>query len=161
MASAAIYDACVSYLESATVTIVNAEQTGLLVTGSVTTSREPRGPSRVQSPFPVSVEIVPVGPWASRAVGIGIEEVDLVFDLKIEVRKKAVSSGRSQLDVLEDAARALVRAWRNVSTLSISPSSATFRRSNASLVTLDETPDTIETARAVVRVTLTFTEAQA
>lgn len=162
MASAAIYDAATTFLESNVRTVVNAEQSGLLVSGSVTTSRAPKGgPSRGQSPFDVSVEIVPVGPWPSRAVGIGVEEVDLAFDLALEVRKKATPRGATQLDVLEDMSRAIVRAYRNVSTLSISVSGATFRRSTASVVTLDETPDKSETARGIVRVVLTFTEAQA
>lgn len=160
MASAAIYDAMVTYLEAATISIVNAEQTGLLVAGSVTVSRSPRRATRAQAPFPVSVEIVPAGPWPSRTIGVGVEELDAVFELKIEVRKKSLPSGKTQIDVVEDVARALIRAWRNTAGLSITATGATFRRSTAMLVSLDETPDTVETCRGVVRASFTWTEAQ-
>lgn len=162
MASSATYDALVTYIEAAVITLVNAEQTDLLVAGSVSITREPRGPgARQVNAFPVSVEIVPVGPRVTRQVGIGFEEVDHAFDLRIEVRRKDKPGGKSQLDLVEDVARALVRAWQNVSTLSITVMGATFRKSTASIESLDKTPGSAELTRGVVRATFTFTEAQA
>ena len=160
--SAATYDAIVTFLETDVRTSVNAEQPDALAVGSVTAAR--RGLARVprkDAVAPLSVEIVPVGPWPKRDAGIGEVERDYVFDLKITLRSKATSDGKAQLNTLEDAARALVARYEQVSNLVIAPAGATFRRSTAELREVDDVPQSHELARAVVRAAFTFTEALA
>lgn len=159
MASAAIQAAVEAFLATDVRSTVNAEQTGLLVSGSVVVARPATGRApRVQSAYPVSVEIVKASPWASRATGVGLEELDLVYDLKLEVRRKDLPRGANQVALVGNMARALVRRYRDASNLSLTVTGATFRYSDATDQAADEVPDSAELVRACVRATLTFTE---
>lgn len=162
--SSAIQSACETFLATDVRAAVNHEQAGLLVAGSVYVSRAPRGAdpaTRQNNPFPVVVEIVKAGPWPSRVVGIGLEEVDAVFDLYVTATRKATADGKTQADLVRDVARAIVRRYRGASNLEITASGATFRRSSAEDRKPDEIPQAAEVVRGVVRVVLTFTEAMA
>lgn len=192
MASAAIYNALAAFLDGDAgdvASTINAEQTGLLVSGAVTMARthSKSAPRRLNPPS-VSVEIVPRGESTPKAVGIGYEEVTHAIDLECSVRRKDLPQGKNQLQTVEDMARALVRRYRLVSNLSTaSPgrssffgpfwprpwflgpfwgfwgasSSAIFVRSDAIRVALDTDPEAAERIRAVVRVSFTFIEALA
>jgi hypothetical protein len=162
--SAALYEAAVAFLDGDqgdVRTAVNAEIAGLLVSGSVTVARatKTRQQRRENAP-PLTVEIVPLGPWPAREVGIGFEERDLVFELKTTLRRKDQSAGRTQLSSVGEVARVLVARYQAMSDLSLSVAGASFRRSVAELLEIDEAPESHELARSVVRLTLTFTQAQ-
>ena len=161
MASAAIWAAVTTFLEADIITGVNAEQTGALVAGSVTTARAPRGSSpRRANAFPLSVEIVPVTPWPRRELGPDDEEVVVLADLHIDLRSKALAQGKTQLTTVENVARALARRYQGRSNLAITISGATFVDASAEVRALDDVSEA-ELERAVVRLALTFTEALA
>ncbi len=162
--SAALYEAVVAFLDGDqgdVRTAVNAELPGLLAPGAVTVARatKTRQQRRENAPA-VTVEIVPNGPWPAREIGIGYEERDLVFELKTTLRRQDSSAGRSQLSVVGAVARVLVARYAAMSNLKIAVSGAVFRRSAADLLEIDEVPESHELARSVVRLTLTFTQAQ-
>lgn len=162
--SSGIQAACETFLATDVRAAVDHEQTGLLVSGSVYVSRAPRGgsePTRQVNAFPIVVEIVKAGPWPSRVVGVGLEEVDAVFDLYVTARRKATADGKAQADLVRDVARAIVRRFRGATNLEITATGATFRRATAEDRRPDELPASGEVVRGVVRVVLTFTEAQA
>ena len=161
MSSAAVYAACATFLETDVRTGVNAEQTGALVAGSVKTTRRPRGSTpRVANAFPLSVEIVPQARAPGRAIGPTHEECDYTFDLEINLRRKALPTGATQLATVEDVARALIRRYQAATGLSITATGATFRRAACFLQAFEDGSDA-ELERALVRLTLTFTEALA
>jgi hypothetical protein len=162
--SAQLYEALVTFLEGDQGDVaqaVNAEIPGLLAQGAVTVARaaKTRQQRRENAPA-VTVEIVPIGPWPAREIGIGYEKRDLVFELKTTLRRKDSSAGRAQLSAVGEVARALVGRYQAVSNLRIAVSGAFFRRSSAELLELDEVPESHELARSVVRVVFTFTQAQ-
>jgi hypothetical protein len=162
--SAQLYEAAVAYLDGDqgdVRTAVNAELPGLLAPGAVTVARaaKTRQQRRENAP-PVTIEIVPTGPWPAREIGIGFEERDLVFELKTTLRRKDSSAGRSQLSVVGAVARVLVARYASMSNLKIALQDAVFRRSSADLLEIDEVPESHELARSVVRVVFTFTQAQ-
>lgn len=161
MPSAAIYDAAIAFLESDIITGINAEQSGLMVAGSVTTARRGDARPRRDKQYPASVEIVPADERPARMDGLGWELVELAFDLRCSLRRKSKSEGKDQLDVVEDMARSLERRYRGVSNLTINPAGATFRHSWAQLTAVDTTPEKSEWTHAVVRLSLRFSEAQA
>lgn len=165
MASAASFDACITFLDGDAGdvrTTINAEQTGLLVAGSVTTARSPRGAgTRKANAFPVSVEVAPVGPSTAKAIGIGMEEVSHSFDLECSVRKKSLT-GKEQIDQVEDMCRALIRRYRGVTDLDFSfDPTVTFVSADAQRTAIDTDPEAAERIRAVTRVTFTFLESRA
>ena len=138
-------------------TAINAEFSSLIPTGSVVVSRGARGKAaRREKPPSYTVEIVPQNPPAPRAVGIGVVEQDVVVDLEFTARKKDKVEGDSQIDVVEDVARTLVYRYEGKSTFSITPTGATFRRSQADVVEIDSIPESQERSRSIVRVAFTF-----
>lgn len=155
MASSAIYDACLTFLESDVRTTVNAEQSNLLVSGSVFASR---GRARKPVTYSTTVQIVPVDDVSTREVGLNLEEIDQAFELVCTVRRKATADGASPMNVAEDVARALHRRYSRVSNLAIAPSNATLVASRSERRSINEDPEAGEVVRSVVRVTLTFTE---
>ncbi len=162
--SAQLYDAVATFLEGDQGDVratLNAELPGALGPGSVTVARsaKTRQQRRENAP-PLTVEIVPTGPWPAREIGIGWEERDLVFELKTTLRRKDSSAGRAQVSVVGVVARALVSRYAGMSNLKIPAPGAVFRRSAAELLAIDEVPESHELARSVVRLTLTFTQAQ-
>lgn len=196
MASSPSYDALVAFLEGdsadGVLEVVNAEQTDLLAAGSVYFSRAPRAASgtRKANSLPYVVEIVPRGEAKSKGVGIGYKEVSIALDLSCCFRGKATSEGASQLDVVEDMARAIAHRYDGVSQLAgLSDSVALnsyfgsywprpwfsvpywgsdpdflgsqFVRSTAERVEIDEDATSGERIRAVTRVTFNFLEARA
>lgn len=167
MASPDLYEAVVTFLDGNSGDIRSGLNTELggstLATGSVVTSRGARGSSarREKAPSP-TIEIVPRAA-PRRWVGLGFAETDVVVDLQATVRRKDKPEGDTQLDSVEDLARALHHRYHGRSNLSISVSgsAATFRRSSAEIVSIDELASaSTEYARAVVRVTFTFSHAQ-
>lgn len=162
--SAALWTAVASFLvgDSGDVrTTVNAEQTGLLVSGSVYAAREAYGAAgRKTNALPLAVEVELLR-RASRVVGIGFEEVDLVVGLSIRLRKKSPPTGSTQLSVVESVARALARRYAGATNLSVSASGATFVRAAAEVTDLDVEPDEGELEAGLVAATFTFLEPQA
>jgi len=162
--SAELYEAAVSFLDGDqgdVRTAVNAEIPGLLAPGSVTVARATRTrQQRRENAPPLTVEIVPLGPWPAREIGIGFEERDVVFELKTTLRRKDQSAGVTQLSVVGEVARALVARYQAISNLNLTVTGASFRRSTAELLEIDEAPESHELARSVVRATFTFTQAQ-
>jgi len=162
--SAPLYEAAIAFLDGDqgdVRTSVNAEFPGLLVAGSVTVARaaKTRQQRRENAP-PLTLEIVPQGPWPAREVGIGFEERDLVFELKTTLKRKDQSAGRVQLSLVGEVARVLVARYQAMSNLDLPVTGAFFRRSSAEILEIDEAPESHELARSVVRLTLTFTQAQ-
>ena len=162
--SAQLYAAVAAFLEGDQGDVqatVNAELPNLLGKGAVTVARAARTrQQRRENAPPVTVEIVPTGPWPAREIGIGWEERDLVFELKTTLRRQDSSAGRAQLSVVGVAARALVVRYSGMSNLKLAAPDAVLRRASAELLTIDEVPESHELARSVVRLTLTFTQAQ-
>ena len=162
--SAQLYEAAVLFLDGDqgdVRTAVNAEVPGLLAPGSVTVARaaKTRQQRRENAP-PLTVEIVPMGPWPAREVGIGFEERDLVFELKTTLKRKDQSAGRAQLSLVGEVARVLVARYQAMSNLPVTVTGAFFRRASAEILEIDEAPESHELARSVVRLTLAFTQAQ-
>lgn len=158
MASSAIHDALVTYLvgDSGDVrTTVNAEQTGLLPSGSVYLHTG----QYLRNTYSTTCEVKPVGEPTQATTGIGLEEITHHFDLIVTTTRKASSDGTALTDKAEDACRALLRRYHLASNLSISPSNATFRRALAKRTELVRSNESGDTARGVVRVSFTFTEA--
>lgn len=164
MSSAALWTAVAAWLvgDSGDVrTTVNAEQTGLLVAGSVYAAREAAGAAaRKANALPLAVEVELLR-RASRVVGIGFEEVDLVVGLSIRLRKKATTPGATQLSVVESVARALARRYAGATNLGITVTGATFVRAAAEVTDLDVEPDEGELEAGLVTATFTFLEDQA
>lgn len=158
MASAAIWDALSAWLVTDIRTGVNAEQTNALVAGSVFIARRSTSlGARDPSTYPLSVAIVLRG-RRPEADGTGWDLVHVDVDLEIVLRRKDLAKGSSQVNTIEDVVRALERRYRNVSSLAIVVTGATFRRSDARLLELDERPEAGELARAVMRATFSFNE---
>jgi hypothetical protein len=159
-----LYDAAVAFLDGDqgdVRTTVNTAIPGVLAPGSVTVARasKTRQQRRENAP-PVTVEIVPTGPWPAREIGIGWEERDLVFELKTTLRRKDSSAGRDQISIVGAIGRALVARYQAMSNLKIPVTGAVFRCSLAELLVIDEVPESYELARSVVRLTITCTQAQ-
>jgi len=162
--SAQLYEACIAFLsgdQGDVLTAVNAEIPGVLVPGSVTVARaaKTRQQRRENAPA-VTVEIVAIGHWPAREIGIGFEERDVVLELKTTLRRKDTSAGAAQLSVVGAVARVLVARYQAVSNLKIAAQGASFRRGLAELLEIDEVPESYELARSVVRATFTFTQPQ-
>jgi hypothetical protein len=162
--SAQLYEAVVAFLEGDQGdlrTSVNADIPNQLAPGAVTVARaaKTRQQRRENAP-PLTIEIVPIGPWPAREVGIGFEERDVVLELKTTLRRKDQSAGANQLSVVAAVGRALVARYQAVSNLKVVVQGAVFRRSMAELLSVDEVPESHELARSVVRVVFTFTQAQ-
>ncbi len=164
MSKDSLYEAALTFLEGDqgdVLAAVNAELPGTLGPGSVTAARATRTrQQRRENAPPLTVEIVPVGPWPAREVGIGFEERDLVFELKTTLRRKDLSAGRAQLASVGEVARVLVEHYRARSNLALAAKDALFRFSSAEVLEIDQVQDSHEIARSVVRLTLTFTQSQ-
>lgn len=161
MPSTDAYEAVMAFLDGDGGDIrigVNAEQAGLLVAGSVYTSRGGRGrQARQVKTAAVTVELVPQNPGGARPIGIGFVERDVVIEAKCTLRRKAVDRGDAQLDVVEDVQRALLFRYSGRSNLAIA--GINFRRCAAEPVAIDENPQSSEIARSVTRLVFTHSEA--
>ncbi len=159
--SASLYETALSFLEGDQGDVrqaVNAQLPGALGLGSVVTARATRARQQRRENAPsLTIEIVPVAPWAAREIGIGYEERDLVFELKTTLRRKDLSAGRAQLATVGEIARALVARYDARSNLTLLAQNAALRYARAELVEIDDAPESHELARSVVRLTLTFT----
>lgn len=165
MASAGLYDASVAFLMGDAGDVraaINAEFPGVMVAGSVLVAREGLAPGTRREKAPgVAVEIVPQGSWPSRSVGLGYEELDVVLHLKCASYGKDLIQGTNQLLTPAHMAQALVRRYRGASALAVTVSGATFVRATASLLAMDVTSNSTLITTSVVRLILTFMEAQA
>lgn len=163
MSSAALWDALAAFLahdtNAGSVRVaVNAEQTNALAEGSVYVARRAQGAAaRRVNALPLAVELV-LADRRERVVGIGGAEVDLTVALSIKLRRKSTSPGATQVDVVEDVARALVRRYQLATNLGITVAGATFLRSTAEVEELDAEPDEGELQAASVRAVFTFLE---
>jgi hypothetical protein len=163
VASADLYGPAIAFLQGDAGDIrtsVNAEFASLLAARSVYVSRGGSGKGARDARTPaVTVEIVPAkGEWPSRFVGIGWKEREVVLELRVTSRQKGLRAGATQLDTVEDVARALVARYDEVSNLSLTVTGATFRRSSCRLLAVDDVPESGEYARAIVELRFVFTE---
>lgn len=145
---------------------INNEINALLGNGCVVVTRAGRSGQRLPRRDPATgaqVEIVLVSTPRGRVVGIGMQERDVVVDVKFTYTKKDTFQGFNQLTQAKDVARAVVARYDGMSFLTIPVASnlGTFRRSRAEVLEIDEIPDSSELIRSVVRLTFTFTEAMA
>lgn len=107
------------------------------------------------------IEVRSVAAGADRVSGIGWADRDAVFDLTAIARRDALDLGVTQIATLELITRAIRTRYSDVTNLAIAPSGATLLRASAGVTRMDEAPGSPELARATVRVTFTFLEAQA
>lgn len=143
-------------------TAVNTEQAALLGAGSVYVAREnghARGP-RFDKAKAIVVELVPQAPPRPREIGIGVKERSVVLHAEITARQPDGVKGANQITTADKAARAIVARYDGVSAFTITATGATFARSEAEVIDVDEVPDSHALVRAVVRLEFAFIEAQ-
>lgn len=160
MASAAIWDALETFLETDVLASVNAEQPGALVAGAVTVARESTGPGGRQDKAPaLSVEIVKQSE-REEVIGVGVVLLHQVLALVVVLRKKDKRRGKAQVNRIDDITRAIKRRYHEASSLVIPVAGdlATFRYSEVGEVQVDTNPDGEDIAVALVPVTFSFTE---
>ena len=130
---------------------------GVMKAGSVRWSREASGISPREPYVPdVYVELVP-RTREEQMIGPGITKRAVVVDARTYSRRHDRPEGATQIDLAEDAQKALVHQYAGTSDHAIV--GIDFLGSNALIVTLDETAQSAEYTRSVTRMQFYYREA--